>query len=91
MDFYHAIRELLEEKKRLDRLIAALEAIQNGELEEKAVSARHRRGRKAMSDDERREVSARMKRYWATRRNSSNGDSSNGDSSNGNGQSATTS
>jgi hypothetical protein len=74
MDFYHAIRELLEEKKRLDRLIAALEAIQNGELEEKPSGVRHRRGRKAMSDDERREVSARMKRYWATRRNSANGE-----------------
>jgi hypothetical protein len=74
MDFYQAIRELLEEKKRLDRLIAALEAIGNGELEGKAVSVSRRRGRKAMSQDERREVSERMKRYWATRRNSANGE-----------------
>ena len=70
MDFYHAIRELLEEKRRLDRLIAALEAIDNGYPEEKTAIVKRRRGRKAMSEEERREVSARMKRYWASRRNS---------------------
>ncbi len=71
MDFYYAIRELLEEKKRLDHLIAALEAIHNGDYPEKrTANVKRRRGRKAMSEEERREVSARMKRYWASRRNS---------------------
>lgn len=72
MDFYPAIRELHEEKKRLDRLIAALEAIENGENPEEMARA-SRRGRKAMSEDERKLVSERMKRYWAGRRNGFNG------------------
>lgn len=68
MDLYGAIAELLNEKKRLDRLIASLEAIQAGGVGTVLVDAPKRRGRKNMSDDERREVSERMKRYWATRR-----------------------
>ena len=68
MDWYVAIRELHEEKKRLDRLIAALEAIANGESPE-ATSSLPRRGRKTMSAEERKQVSERMKRYWAGRRN----------------------
>jgi hypothetical protein len=68
MDFYGAIRELLEEKKRLDRLIAALEDMESGKLPEAGDTTPHKRGRKAMSVDERRIVSERMKRYWASRR-----------------------
>ncbi len=71
MDFYSAIRELLEEKKRLDRLISTLEAMENGTIEASDLTAVRRRGRKAMSEEERREVSERMKRYWAARRNQS--------------------
>ncbi len=70
MDFYVAIRDLRNELKRLDRLIAALEAMQNGEHQGDAVIL-PRRGRKNMSAEERQEVSARMKRYWASRRNGS--------------------
>jgi hypothetical protein len=72
MDFYPAIRELHEEMKRLDRLIAALEAIENGENPEKMARG-NRRGRKAMSEAERQLVSKRMKRYWAGRRNGFHG------------------
>jgi len=68
VDWYVAIRELHEEKKRLDRLIAALEAIANGESPE-GTSSLPRRGRKTMSAEERKQVSERMKRYWAGRRN----------------------
>ena len=68
MDFYNAIRELVEEKKRLDRLIAALEAVNNGDSHAALEGVTSRRGRKAMSEAERREVSDRMKRYWANRR-----------------------
>ena len=68
MDWYAAIRELHEEKKRLDRLIAALEAVENGGSPEGA-SGSPRRGRKMMSAEERKQVSERMKRYWAARRN----------------------
>lgn len=68
MDWYTAIRELHEEKKRLDRLIAALEAMESGEDPE-GTTVSHRRGRKGMSEQERKQVSERMKRYWARRRN----------------------
>ncbi len=68
VDWYVAIRELHEEKKRLDRLIAALEAIENGQNPDKTAGMR-RRGRKNMSPEERQQVSERMRRYWAGRRN----------------------
>lgn len=64
MDLYQAIQELYEEKRRLDQAIAVLEA--QGGIH--AVSQPARRGRKSMNDEERREVSARMKRYWEGRR-----------------------
>jgi hypothetical protein len=67
VDWYAAIRELHEEKKRLDRLIAALEAVEKGASSESASSL-PRRGRKTMSAEERKQVSERMKRYWAGRR-----------------------
>lgn len=71
MDLYRAIRELYEEKKRLEDAIASLEQL----LEAKAVTQslnldglRKRRGRKNMGPEERRKVSERMKKYWAQRR-----------------------
>ena len=76
MDFYNAIRELVEEKKRLDRLIAALEAVNNGDSHTALDGVTSRRGRKAMSEAERREVSDRMKRYWANRRSAGSASSS---------------
>jgi hypothetical protein len=66
MDLFKAIRELHEEKKRLDGMIASLEAI-IGEQERKTPAVR-RRGRKSMSAEERMEVSKRMQAYWAKRR-----------------------
>jgi len=71
MDLYKAIRELHAEKKRLEEAIASLEEL----LEAKAAtdslnldSLRKRRGRKSMGPEERRLVSERMKKYWASRR-----------------------
>lgn len=71
MDLYRAIRELYAEKKRLEEAIASLEEL----LEAKAAtdslnldSLRKRRGRKSMGPEERRLVSERMKKYWASRR-----------------------
>ena len=62
MDVNKALRELHEEKRRLDITIAALEArLGNG-------SRHRRRGRKSMSADERLEVSRRMSKYWEARR-----------------------
>ncbi len=66
MDVYKALRELHEEKSRLDSAINALEARM------KTISSpspKGRRGRRSMSAAEREEVSKRMSRYWASRRN----------------------
>lgn len=65
MDVNKALRDLYEEKKRLDAAIAALEehlAAISGS------TAQGRRGRKSMNPEERLEVSRRMTKYWATRR-----------------------
>jgi hypothetical protein len=68
MDLYRAIRELYEEKKRLDQAIEYLEELQRRQAT--APLELKRRGRKSMDDDARREVSERMKKYWALRRRS---------------------
>jgi hypothetical protein len=68
MDVYKAIRELYEEKEKLDRVIASLEALQNAAPEPPLPGSGSRRGRKSMDPQERRAVSERMKRYWARRR-----------------------
>jgi hypothetical protein len=69
MDIIKTLHELHAEKKRLDSVIAALEA--------RLVAARKqggarkkpgRRGRKSMSAAERLEVSKRMTLYWEARR-----------------------
>jgi hypothetical protein len=69
MDLLKALQELYAEKEKLERVIASLEELQrtSGELPKLPGTAR-RRGRKNMSPKERREVSARMKKYWAGRR-----------------------
>ena len=73
MDLYKAIRELVEEKKRIDRIIASLEAmLARGKVgtQGKGIvkDPPKRRGRKSMSPEERREVSERMARFWAEKR-----------------------
>jgi hypothetical protein len=69
MDIVKALRELYNEKKRLDASIAALEArIKAARSGSGAKAAKRRRGRKSMSAAERLEVSKRMTLYWETRR-----------------------
>ena len=68
MDLVKAIRDLYEEKKRLDAVIASLEAMLAADTKITAPTPLKRRGRKSMSRDERSVVSQRMKRYWAARR-----------------------
>jgi len=63
MDIYKAIVELREEKKRLDRAIAALE--QNGSPG--AGQTRHR----AWDSSARQAAAARMKKYWDLRKQAS--------------------
>jgi truncated hemoglobin YjbI len=63
MDLAKMIDELRREKEKLDRAISSVETLQaDGD-----VPVRKRRGRKSMSPEERREVSARMRKYWTTR------------------------
>lgn len=63
MDVNKALGELHEEKRRLDLIIAALEARLGI-----GSRAHKRRGRKSMSPEERLEVSKRMSQYWEARR-----------------------
>jgi hypothetical protein len=67
VDLYEIIRELHEERKRLDRLIALLERRLAVESESR-TRRKSRRGRKFMGEEERKQVSERMRRYWAARR-----------------------
>lgn len=62
------IRDLYEEKKRLDQVIASLEEMQRNASAKQDQTPRKKRGRKSMDDQARQEVSERMKKYWATRR-----------------------
>jgi hypothetical protein len=66
MDLDEIINELLEERKRLDRIIQALE--ESGRIGVSSASSKGRRGRKSMDAPARQEVSERMKQYWARRR-----------------------
>ncbi len=70
MDLYKAIQDLYAEKEKLERVIASLEDLQRaaGGGVPAMPKTGKRRGRKSMSADERQEVSARMKKYWASRR-----------------------
>jgi len=63
MDLTKTIGELGREKEKLERVIAPLEELRaSGE-----VPAKKRRGRKSISLEERRQISAKIKRYWADR------------------------
>jgi hypothetical protein len=69
MDIVKALRELNNEKKRLDAAIALLEARKKAGLSPTtAKNGKGRRGRKSMSAAERQEVSKRMTLYWEARR-----------------------
>lgn len=70
MDLQKAIRELYAEKERIDSVIASLEQYLQGTGPGPGPEKR-RRGRKSMGPEERLEVSARMRSYWAARRGQS--------------------
>lgn len=67
MDLTRAIRELYAEKARLEKIISSLEQLLQGDVEPAAATGK-RRGRKFMNAQARKEVSERMKKYWAERR-----------------------
>lgn len=69
MDLHKTIQDLYAEKEKLERVIASLEELQRAAAANSHVLGRSkRRGRKSMGSDERKEVSERMKNYWANRR-----------------------
>ena len=68
MDVLAAIRQLKEERARVDAMIAILESRLESERREDPEQGGSRRGRKKMSPEERIQVSERMRRYWAARR-----------------------
>ena len=68
MDLHEAIRQLLIERKQVERAIAMLEELQNTHVGGSIPLLQKRRGRKSMGLEERRQVSARMRKYWANRR-----------------------
>ena len=68
MDYLGALEELYQERQRLDKVIRNLEALLHGEQPPPLST----RGRKSMSEGERKVVSERMKNYWASRRNKMN-------------------
>ncbi len=74
MDLYKAIQDLYAEKEKLERVIASLEELQRnaGNMPALPPKLSKRRGRKSMDSSERQEVSERMRKYWASRREEKN-------------------
>jgi hypothetical protein len=68
MNLNKMLHELHEDKQRLEKVIRSLEELQENSVDGQSSIGR-KRGRKSMPAEERREVSARMKKYWASRRN----------------------
>jgi hypothetical protein len=73
MDLFKAIKELLDEKRKLNEAIAYLEAMTGARPSGEGESGPPkrppgRRGRMSMEPAERAEVSRRMKEYWEKRR-----------------------
>ena len=66
MNLTEIIRSLYVEKAKVENSIAALEALESPQRT--PTPARRRRGRKSMAPEERQQVSERMKKYWAARR-----------------------
>ncbi|HXN45523.1 MAG TPA: hypothetical protein VN893_02720 [Bryobacteraceae bacterium] len=73
MDLYKTIQILHTERERLTKLIAYLEHLKTSKAEQSRRKPQSRRGRKRMSEAERREVSDRMKKYWAARKGPAGG------------------
>jgi hypothetical protein len=75
MDFAGLLRELRARKEKVERairLFQELQELEDGSSSPPVETARpKRRGRRNMDSEERRQVSARMKRYWASRKGES--------------------
>ena len=70
IDLHQMIKDLRGELARVDAAIAQLDQLQKGAS---TPRVRSRRGRKFMSTDERKQVSERMRKYWADRKKGARG------------------
>ena len=70
IDLYKTIQDLYAEREKLQLVIASLVDLQRGGGGDIPLMPKNgkRPGRKSMSDEERQEVSVRMKKYWSVRR-----------------------
>jgi hypothetical protein len=69
MDLSETIRQLENQKQSLELAIANLKKLRDGGGSGLTANRRKsNRGRKSMGHEERQEVSKRMKKYWASRR-----------------------
>ena len=64
MDLQKLLQECYRQREILGRAIAMLEELAKPD----SGPPRSRRGRKSMGEEERRQVSERMKKYWAGRK-----------------------
>jgi hypothetical protein len=62
------IQKLLKERTKLDGIIVCLEQMKISAAELQHKPPKKRRGRKSMDAEQRKEVSERMKKYWAMRK-----------------------
>jgi hypothetical protein len=68
MDLDKVIAKLQSERAKLDEIIASLEQLRRSGADVPKEVVKKRRGRKFMNEEDRREVSERMRKYWAARR-----------------------
>jgi hypothetical protein len=67
IDLRNVLKDLYTERKRLEHVITALETLQHGSAAGLPPQKKTNRGRKSMGAEERRQVSGRMRKYWAAR------------------------
>ena len=65
MNYEPILKQLYDERSKLDRAIEQLEKLENASSEDGGPK---RRGRKSMGPEERKAVSERIKKYWAAKR-----------------------
>jgi len=68
MELGKVIRKLYEERIKLDKILASLEQLERSTARVDKKAPKKRPGRKSMDAQARQEVSERMKKYWAGRR-----------------------
>jgi len=67
MSLDRALQELYQEKEILDKAILYMEQLEHS-VNNPMLPLRDKRGRKSVPEGERKEISERMKRYWASKK-----------------------